>query len=625
MIPPRRFPLIDIALNSFFSASANFAALLGRVKTEGPLNLRDSRSPASLVLRFLYFKRSRNWDKLVEINEHATILGSGVIYPRGFWSRICSVGVCSAFHSLVSKLVDSREITPLHIPSLTTTHLIYLALPQRDVILPKLLNFQQKLLPYASGANLPRTTLKFKKTDLDGITPYWMRFFDSWKRHVSSVECEVPIDPNTVLAVMAQCRVRNTRQLVFDKFMEISNPPEKTRTILDLLILRKQMANSLGKKSWSDLEAQLLGAEDHLALEKELVEMWKKLLPAVKDTLKRMNPSTVFSKSELGPLTESINFFDEANLLEKVIPVSGQEIWENLAATPENVLKIFQLTGKLFGVTFEPVVTRWLREGWPKDSLIFKCSNGTSNIGYVYVNLWRQERGSAIAGSTPLGKGHVKLSLELHKGGIFDKHFFSGDFVALMMHEVAHAIHHLVYPGNSFNQQPLDFIELPSVYAETYGRTAGAVQQLLPGASEKQIEAAGKNVFWFLKLLQNVAVYQAIHSHGFNLEKASLQDLKDYSRAVAQKFWPTKLPQNFDALHEPCMWMTSIGQSRVAYLRNYFRAYSICDLAPGKMSETLKIPGEPSYHARVLAGEKPPHPLRDLKAAESRIAEKLKI
>ena len=628
MIPPRRVPIIDTVLNCLFTAKSIFFA---RPKF-GPLNLRESRSPLSLIVKYFFeFSKFKNtgqgWNNLVELNEISSTLGSGNLYPRGLWARFCANAVCSSFHALTVHLVDTGKMKALDMPSLTTPHLIYLSLPRntRDSLFPKITKLQQDLVPYASGANLSRTSLNFHRSELEGVNSYWMRFFDSWKRHVSSVECQVPIDANTVLAVMAQCRIRSTRQTMFDKYMEISNPTDKTKIILELLKVRKAMATNLGRKSWSDLEAHLLGVEDHQTLEKELVGMWKFLIPAVKETMKRMDPLLNFSKNELGPLTESINYFDELFLLEKVKPVSGQEIWENLAATPENVLRIFQLTGKLFGVTFDPVVTSWLTQGWSSKSLIFKCSDNTSTLGYVYVNLWRNGKGSAIAGATPLCTGHVKLSLELHKGGVLDKHFFSGDVVSLMMHEIAHAIHHLVNPGNFFNQQPLDFIELPSVYAETFGRTTAAIREILPRAKNDEIDAAGKHVFWFLKLLQNVAVYQTIHSSSLNLEKVTVQELANFSRAVAQKFWPTKLPANYDALQEPAMWMTSIGQSRIAYLRNYFRAYSLCDLPAGSVADILKIPGEPGYHARVLAGETPPHPLRNLTQRESRIGEKLKM
>jgi hypothetical protein len=184
-----------------------------------------------------------------------------------------------------------------------------------------------------------------------------------------------------------------------------------------------------------------------------------------------------------------------------------------------------------------------------------------------------------------------------------------------------------VTPGHRLLEQPLDYMELPSVYSEVMSYSEATHKALLPHATSKQLQGGKMNIFWMLKILRGAAVYQALHSSAFNPDSSSPAQLQIFARKVAQRFWPTKLPPNFDALAEAALWMASGGETRLAYLRNYVKAFSFADQPIGSLAAIVEIPPTDCFATQALAGAKPPHPLLNfkIKIDSGAIAKKLMI
>jgi Peptidase family M3 len=391
-------------------------------------------------------------------------------------------------------------------------------------------------------------SLKLEITELPGISKYWMMHFKSWKGNYAYIPMREP----QVKAVLSTCTNQSTRKKVYDTFMQNYSKSCLTEG-WEILNIRNKVAASQGYNSWLDIERAALGICN-------LKDFWQELDTAVHSLKIASNLLRTFESSD--DLISSTSYLDE-----------HEAIRERLPANLNVVNRIMKIMGNVFGVLLRPVFGDI--SGWSTSVAIYELLDDDRTIGYLYIDLWGTES-LKLAGATRIAPGHVIINMNFQKGNILESRHFELSEVAAIMHEVAHGIQMNMVQWESWNFQPLDMVEFPSVFAETLCYHKETIKELTGLTLKKDFN---RSILDYLRISRGASIYSISNSKCFK----SPDDFQKALLIAAVNSWPTKLPHNFNGLvgdpsgcFDVLTWLRSSSpQSKLGYLRSYARAHSI--------------------------------------------------
>ena len=639
-MPPRWVPVISPVLNCAFSIRGwlrrkpPIPALLADSHRDRPISLRECRSV--LGLWYVYRKQKFTGDVRSSFNSMGKVIDlvRGIVSAsgRGIWLKLGGEAMIRNFQDLQVSGVRKEKNVELFNPG-NLSRSIELAMSDAgNSSFSSLWEAQQALAKDASGVSGKQEKLWFSKAGLAGVSDYWMLFFQDWRGGLGRPgECVVHVDGGSTAAILRECSVRSTREKVFHSYQRNRVGEGFHNRILVLLKERQKIASKLGFSSWGQLEDSGLPEFNNDRRAKYKVdEIWAALLPAVKCEVEKMEKSKKNIKpkksKDFGPLTD-IDVIDESFLRD--LRVHSKL---TLPANYDTVVKLLRIVGKVFDVQFNKEGgISWIKHGWGKETLVFRVTKLTGeSLGFIYLNLWRSGKGSSLAGAGEIAKGHISIEMQFFKGQLLEQRRFEFEEMGALAHEVAHAIHFLLYPGNQYFMAPLDVNEFPSVLMEVLFYQKDTINALFPKLSTEDLINSSRNIFSYLRMLRSLAVYEAIHSVDFDPSTQTSTDLVKLARKIAQKYWPVVLPESFDPLAEDvAMWMVSSdGSSRAAYMENYLRAHTIISkygckhllkggLANKLQTNFLKKDFSNNFVAHVAQRKSPKHPFVNTEWAQA--------
>ena len=465
------------------------------------------------------------------------------------------------------------------------------------------------LLWKLSSLALPvKETLWLPDTAFSGLDKETMMSLKSWKRRGF---CDVNLYDGSAKRILSHCDNQNTRRLVFEGIERCRTQPGYSDAVTEILKKRKIWAKNLGFGSFGDLMASNCGMTS--------AQVVKLIESASRDGL-RMPVNRVNMWDEDYLQNRETQRIDKALNLSMLLPTN-----------PPTVCRAMEIAGDIFGVRFHLVTRRsWWRDGWPSSFLIYRAENSLTreSLGFVYVELFKKSNSGqqVLPGATCIALGHVVIRMQMDPGQMLVKRFFEYEEFAALVHETSHAVHMLLDPiiGRE-SGRPLDIIEFPSVLGEVIAYQTVAIKKALKGTkfTPADVEAARRNVYSYLKIIRNIAVYEELHGPNFDPEK---MNVTEFALKVAQRYWPSEIPKTFNILAEITPWFFGDYTTRAGYLINYLRAHTIVRrhgadvVLNGGLARDLQglLSSElsPGFASEALEHRKPLHAFRGLDLAE---------
>jgi len=229
--------------------------------------------------------------------------------------------------------------------------------------------------------------------------------------------------------------------------------------------------------------------------------------------------------------------------------------------------------------------------GWHKGVKIYKVKDGSvpkessKHLGYIYLDLylrasWLMRPEVNLAGAAYLCPGHAYVSM----GFIEDRMgLFNDEQMMGIAHELGHALHALCMQqaAAAFDEMPLDIVELPSVLAETMALHPGVIMQYASHHKSKAppsdtlLHSSQRNVYFYVKYLQNYNVVLGLHGENFDAHAASPEDVQQTAVALWQKFSPVPAHPSYHPFGGESGLYLGNGANHIGYLLCYLRVEKI--------------------------------------------------
>ena len=629
-----RTPIIDFVRNVLVQS-------LPFIRREGSFSLRLQRGSVYNTLRV--WKLRRKLAKAIDSKDSKTlenslqelqqilgclnplIVGSGLWFR--FWTRIlrnstqkyisnqsCRCQLLEEALVNCSSFACPFEVTVMRNPSLSLEPLQHATNRFQRNVASTLLKFP-KLFFHPNEVK----GLEFQKRRLESHSP------STWGQY------EIRCDHNGE-DFSGFIHNRATREKILSEYHKVYDDREYLASIIELLKERKRLANQLGFESWSELQTvkNLIGNHENDGIQ-FLSSVYQHGLPQIKSLLSKMRmscSSNALNDKEISSVDEMYILTQWRNPSKLIVPKAFE-----YERTLERITKCL---GQLFRVNFVQVPNSLSLDGWHKTVKIYAVfrNNETSKvpIGHIYIDLFKRPFSPLFGSGGPHcsvlhpADRHVRIYMGLQPPYRSDitlkkERFFTYEEITALMHELGHALHIILRPpGSPLSQLPLDIREAVSVLCELYSFT----DQCIDSISEKQIAPHDKHIVkrdeWFyLDIIRNVAVMEAIHSTKYNPFVDGPETLRSLSRDIYQEFSPIRVSDFVNPLGGELANYLIDGESRVGYLQSYIRASGmipkhdeqiadsgpIWDLIRGTYPPSATLALESSIRGRTIT----PHPL----------------
>lgn len=279
---------------------------------------------------------------------------------------------------------------------------------------------------------------------------------------------------NKISDLLGNCDNEDLRKRLSDKNKIIANKNtefDNSHIIENIVLLKKERAEILGKTSVAELVLEDAMAKDIHSATGFLTELCDRMLPFA---IKENNDLYSFVDEKYGVknIENHSMLYYSNKMKEHLFSYTNDE--ERKYFTLENSLNgTFNLIEKMFGITFEKVENGF---NLPfEDGLTYKVFNEGKDKGYVILDLYERKMkksGAWVANHiapTQDKKGLLSLTTNFSK----DKEGLSFTDLTTLLHEFGHLVHgvssqtkYRSYSGT--NGLPRDAVEIPSQMLEKF-------------------------------------------------------------------------------------------------------------------------------------------------------------
>lgn len=321
--------------------------------------------------------------------------------------------------------------------------------------------------------NNENTKINFTKTQLNGIPDSW---FNSHKPIDESEDTyELTLKYHDYITVMDKCKCRQTRHDIL-KLHSKRCVDENSAIFKEILILRTQLANKLGYKTFTDYNCELniLNKGDKIMefqnnLHNILKEQYITDLNSIKEFALTQDKDTLESFENY-----DIRYYDKL-YKEKNCNFDSEEARKYFSL--DNIIeKIFSIFQSILGLSFIKIKNKNV---WHESVQYYQVIDSTTfdNIGFFYLDLFPRDGKFQDFAIFPLSEGFDSTNNQY-----FNSNFISSvgcmicnfpeneslkfDDIVTFLHEFGHLMHLLCcktkLSENSSFQVSIDFVETPS-------------------------------------------------------------------------------------------------------------------------------------------------------------------
>ena len=602
-----RTPILD--------QTRNIIRSLIPVAEGGVFSLRDQRSSLKALFRASRLKRaidksisssdkegvSRHIRSILDLSASVSPSLSG----KGIWLKRWS----SLLHTSIKEFLDDRsrqssivrevlplagafasplEITKSRYPSVFSTDSLEYSLASfRRVIASTYFKFPKLYFEPKDVRGL-----EFQKRRLECHTPW------NWGKY--EIRCD-----GSGRELVAYIKNRATREQILKEYYSVFGD-EFHDALLSVLKERKNIAKSLGFKSWTEMQASATNGgteDDALSFIDSVYKEGQPYIHQLLGRLKKIPLDLQSPRSRAVPAQSVIprwSTIDESFLLTSTRQAIHESKIGRLLEYNLIFDRIVSKIAHLFSVKFQPVESSLLLHGWHPSVRILRVSDFEGNeIGYIYVDLFR--RMSGISGMGPHctalnpSSKHVRIYMGLQPPYRSDVTFkkersFTYEEITALIHEFGHAMHVLLKPDTApMSQLPMDLRESVSILMELYSLTDDFQDYLTDGKlSGNDRDAIRRNLWFYVDIIRNLAVSEYLHSSRFDPDISDASELKRVARQVYEKYSPIPVANFINPLGGEVTNYLLDGESRIGYLQSYMRASAWLNKAKSP-TETVNI------------------------------------
>ncbi len=384
--------------------------------------------------------------------------------------------------------------------------------------------------------------------------------------------------------------VRSSRERILKGHYEaFGKVPEFNLALVELLKVRREYATQLGFSSWTEMQARASGFESEFGPIEFLSSLYKDSQPHMNALLSQSRQLKMFDpKHKLTCPTDEGYFLTQLrNSLgsSEIFAKKARKHFEYRAC----VRKLLRILENLFGVIFTPVEVTNFTHGWHPSVMAFKLErkvetseHADTKLGHIYIDLFRRKGIAMGPHCTPLyPSNHVRVYMGLEPPYRSDvtfkkERYFTPEEITALMHELGHCMHILLRPKHGpVAQLPLDMREAVSIMTEIYTETDEFVNNLCDNSvtpAEKD-SAFRRDVYFYIDIIRNVAVHEAIHSTKFDpFAGDAATEMERIAKESFAKFTPMHVDEWMSPFAGELANYLLDGESRIGYLISYIRA-----------------------------------------------------
>jgi thimet oligopeptidase len=314
-------------------------------------------------------------------------------------------------------------------------------------------------------------TLDLSAEEIAGVSPDFLeRTRQSNGRHLITLD--------NVGQIYTQCQIRATREYV--RTVAESYCPENQPVLLDLILGRTEIAQTEGWPSWTHLAVSGMMARTPDRVVTFLNNLKDHLEPRVDRFTQFLTDQASF------PVKNYDVLYYHQTWLEATLKTNLKTVWACFRLD-RVVAKMLDLFGHLLGITF----TRSRLQTWDPsvDTYTVTDTMTGQGIGTLLCDLHPRPGKITYTATWILRDGYHDPTLGQVLPVValvcnFSNPNLSLDGVETVMHEFGHALHGLLagsksqYAELAYNNQPIDWIEVPSQMMELWARDPQVLQAL---------------------------------------------------------------------------------------------------------------------------------------------------
>jgi len=318
---------------------------------------------------------------------------------------------------------------------------------------------------------------------------------------------------------------------------------------------RYHFAQSLGYQNFAEYQCSELAVRNVESARKFLKQVWTTTEPYVKKFRQRMQE---LAKKHHGtrPMEHGCEMFYRTYLIKE------QDAYKlgHYLRTDDTIPRILEKVAEAHQVKFKKIEIDNFHFGFKKDHQIlevYDASNGAENeehIGYIYLKNYRdkglliaKEAAFPNAGFVAPGHVHVAINSEPASTGLI-KMMDVSEIVALA-HELGHAIHFLLYPGDVYGvtDLPLDIIEFPSTLTENWIRQMKILSTLAyhddAHAPDQLLKCTQRDLWYYAERVQKSNLYLRLHD--FDPTNMTKEQLRRRMVDAWNEYNPNTIPLDY--------------------------------------------------------------------------------
>jgi thimet oligopeptidase len=267
--------------------------------------------------------------------------------------------------------------------------------------------------------------------------------------------------------------------------------PQNDSVLRELLALRDEHARLLGYASWPDYDAEVKMIGKGTAIGEFITE-----IAEVSETSGRRDIAVLTERLRQDHPDAEVLTRADSNYYSEVISKEQYDVDAQVVRTyfdfPKVRRGLLDVTGRLFGVTYEPVVDAPV---WHEDVATYDVMSDGRRIGRIHLDLHPREGKYKHAAQFDLVSGVA--GRQLPEGVLvcnFPRGLMEHTDVVTLFHEFGHLVHH-VLGGNqrwarfSGVATEWDFVEAPSQMLEEWAWDATVLQTFATNADDEPIPA----------------------------------------------------------------------------------------------------------------------------------------
>lgn len=335
---------------------------------------------------------------------------------------------------------------------------------------------------FSQNLNRDETTITLYKEELDGLS------LDAFEKYFNEKGYyAIPVNEVTSPPIMNNVRISETRRKTLEAYENRPNIPSEnitketnTKLLNEAIAVRKEIANLLGFKKWSDYRIQNRMAKGSQDVMDFLNDLKTRIQPRLKLDIEAM----LKAKQQEDPTATKLDAWDiryYANLIKK----------QKYSMDPEEIRKyfpkdtvingMFDIYSNLLGVTFKEVKDA---DVWYKDVKLYEIHDSENGelIAYFYTDFFSRKGKYNHAAAFNINTGRLinglyskpisSIVANFSEPVGSDPALLKFEDVETLFHEFGHIMHQTLtkapYASLSGTSVARDFVEAPSQMLENW-------------------------------------------------------------------------------------------------------------------------------------------------------------